>query len=135
MSSKELQNRAILAFAKGKKLNAQKREVFSRSFRGKMTFARATVIVRNYALGEVQEEGDGLLKLAQAWLVLGERQFQIIFHVVKACKEAMSRGAVVLEHLIDEIKSFLPPSVSVTQISEQIEVVKASFWDEVVLAV
>ncbi len=135
MSRIELQKRAVLAFAKGNNLNARKREVLSRSFRGKMTFARATVITRNYALGGVQEEGESLLKLTHAWLVLGERMFQVIFHVVKACKEAVSRGAVVLEHLIDEIKSFLPVGVSVTQVSEQIEVVKASFEDEVVLAV
>lgn len=122
---KELQTQAAISFAKGEILGKRRRQTLARAF-GRMTFARAWVTIKNYAIGKVNESGEELKVLVHAWLVLGERRFQIVFSVVSAFKEVAQTGVLIVRRIVDKIQQSLP-SVSVSDILSEIESVKFQF--------
>lgn len=111
----DTQYQATVAFGKGQKLTKMERRVLASSF-GKMSRFRASVIVKNYALGELQEYGEDLQKLVHAWLVLGNRRFEVTFRVVKVCREAVLHGTLLLEKFVAEVRPFLPRRVSTSRL-------------------
>ncbi len=107
MRTSESQSEAIRAFGNCQRLKAAERRKLAAAF-GKMGRAHAWRIVKDYAHGLVNDVGESFLELVHAWLVLGERSFEITFRIIRAVKLAIDDGLDHIGGLIKEVKRFFP---------------------------
>ncbi len=128
MSTQEIRQRAVSAFARREKLSKSQRLEFAKTFSGKlMTRRTAWSVAKAYALGEVDEVGKQLERLVCSWLVLGNRRFEIIFKVVRIIHAAVSAGLDALDDLARQLKGILPTISRRRQLFREIKVVKLQF--------
>lgn len=103
----QLQKKALNAFGNTGPIIIEQRELLS-GFDGTMGRIQAWNIVKDYALGKFDDVGEKFLRLVQAWLVLGNEEFNLIFKVVQLVKTALNRGFEKLGDLMNELRRIFP---------------------------
>jgi len=78
-----------------------------------MTRRLAWATVKSFALGNLEEVGEDLKRLAHAWLVIGETGFSLTFRIVLVVKDAALKWLEVPEafnKLLKSLRRIIPIS-------------------------
>ncbi|KKU68879.1 MAG: hypothetical protein UX89_C0001G0070 [Parcubacteria group bacterium GW2011_GWA2_47_16] len=104
-----LQELSVRTFREGnQRLTEDEAEQFLVGFSTPMGRVQAWNIVKDYALGKFDDVGEEFLHLIQAWLVLGDAEFTLLFRVVRLIKAALDKGLERLDELVTELKRIFP---------------------------
>ncbi|GEM_PF-3057893 len=105
-----LQTRAIQVFndsEHARPTDAVREELLA-GFSGTMGRIQAWNTVKDYALGKFDDVGEDFLRLIRAWLVLGDKEYSLVFKVTQLVKTALEAGLEKLDELLVALKKIFP---------------------------
>lgn len=101
----------------------ERQELLAIGFSGTMGRIQAWNVVKDYALGNFDDVGEKFLRLIQAWLVLGDEEYSLVFNVVRLVKTALDKGLERWDELMSELKRIFP-KFSRKKLKAEIQAVK-----------
>ena len=90
---------ARTSFAAGTLLPRSKRQEILRGFT-RMSHRMARRVVIHYARGLIQETGEQLERVVHAWLVIGERFFNLLFRAVQRIRLIVERAPELVDDFL-----------------------------------